>query len=199
MDKACLVLLLTLGLIASAQSREASTRKAAGGSGAQTFTGILLDAGCSEIRGKSSADRTAASKPAPRDATGGDQTGVTGSGGAAGNPNAGRTKAADKVPAATTAASGPDRASAQTGTTGSGTGAAGNAAVLPHQYRDCSVQPATTAFALYTDGRVLQLDDRSNSMVRKQLQPAGAPGPVNVEIKGSLRNDRIRATSLSRN
>lgn len=103
----------------------------------------------------------------------------------------------------TTGTTGPDRASAQTGTTGSGTGSRATAGVgdrgtgpsstatapLPSQYHECSLKPSTTAYALYADGRVLRLDDASNTTVRQQLQSDDRSGADRSREKSGARTD----------
>jgi hypothetical protein len=70
-------------------------------------------------------------------------------------------------------------------------------------YTACRVTPATTSFALHSNGRVVMLDSSSNDRIRQQLQSswfnntANTSRDLNVSIAGSMQGDNLSSTTLT--
>jgi hypothetical protein len=140
----------------------------------QTFTGVLVDANCSAIKTMSATTRqgaagTAGAVAVIQDSSGLARAGAPGPGGAAENPipgtgpAAGRRAGTDRTGAGTDAGRQGDETAAS-----ARVGAA--ASTLPPELRNCAANSNTNEYALYSDGRIIQLHSESKSRIRQQLQ-----------------------------
>lgn len=199
---------------ASAQERAAD---AAGHEQTQTFTGALLDANCSAVKNMAGGMRgvagTAETAGGIQDSSGVARAGAPGPGGAVANPEAG-------VGPATTGQAGRARDEKGAGRPGherrsgkptdeTATGASASAGdrfkgmTLPAELRKCAATPNTTAYALYSNGRIIHIDPESSSKIREQLKSENqsadrtrsgtAAEPVEVQVQGQL---QLKVTSV---
>jgi hypothetical protein len=70
------------------------------------------------------------------------------------------------------------------------------------------VKPASSAFAIHSDGKLIVLDEASNQIVRQQISSdqfkgdltdaSGNPKWMSVKLSGSMQGDRLSVTSVSK-
>jgi hypothetical protein len=167
----------------------------------QTIKGVLMDAGCSAIEAKRSAKavpgstdnlpRTTATEAAEKkkdEATSKD-TSITGSTHRTAGPGA------TGIHSQTGEHSGGEGKS-------SGAGQRSRSADIDPQYRQCGIKPASTEFAIYSNGKVYVLDAQSNKIlgdrITEQNWTANQEGWIDVAATGTDRNGSFSATKVDR-
>jgi hypothetical protein len=199
---------------ANAQEGAAS---AAGPGQTQTFTGVLLDANCSGVKNMAASRMgTAGSAETAggiQDSSGVARAGAPGPGGAVANPEAGvgpatagqQDRARDEKGAGRP---GDERRSGKPSDE-TATGASASAGdrfkgmMLPAELRACVANSNTTAYALYSNGRIIHLEAESTGKVRGLLKSesqsadrtrgGAAAEPVEVQVHGQL---QLKVTSV---
>ena len=178
----------------SGASAPGSADRMAGMGETQTFTGVLLDANCGELRNMNSTTGMTGTAVTPgtagvgtiQDSSGIARPGAPGPGGAAEDPiagtgpaKAGQTDAAKAVDE--TVAGG--RATAAAGARDTGMSRADTLA----QFRNCFATSNTSSYALYSEGRIIHLDPESSSQVRQHLQGENQSADrAHVQVQGQL-------------
>lgn len=127
-----------------------------------------------------------------------------------------RTTTPDATPSATTARTTPGTATSQSTvavgersrTIGTPDLADSGAFTGSEKYKDCMIKPASSAFAIHSNGKLIILDEASNQMVREQLSgdqfknslsdANGNPKWTSVTLSGSIQGDRLKVTSVNK-
>lgn len=163
-----------LGAIAFAQTSASSGK---------TFRGVLMDSSCKAIQAaaETSRNRTSTAPSATADSS---KTGV--------NPSQSGSPAPESnVPA--TSGTSTVRDADVTG--GQGTQNRAKKDAVSEVYKECKLKPATSSYALLSDGKVYLLDDTMGSL-RQKMTGNTSTGWITMSVIGSLEGDKIKVSSV---